>query len=87
MTKGKPDPEPYLRAATLLGVDIADCLVVEDAPSGGRAGFDAGARVLAVGALDWPFAPTCRVDDLTAVEAAVTSDGRLSISVAPVHLR
>jgi sugar-phosphatase len=43
---GKPDPEPYLRAATALGVDPADCLVVEDAPAGVAAGRAAGARVL-----------------------------------------
>ena len=32
--QGKPDPEPYLRAATALGVPAAACVVVEDAPAG-----------------------------------------------------
>src|SRR3954454_22443540 len=32
-TVGKPDPAPYLLAAEKLGVDPADCLVVEDAPA------------------------------------------------------
>jgi sugar-phosphatase len=45
---GKPDPEPYLKGAQLLGVPAADCLVVEDAPAGIRAGKAAGARVLAL---------------------------------------
>jgi sugar-phosphatase len=45
---GKPDPEPYLKGAQMLGVPAADCLVVEDAPAGIRAGKAAGARVLAL---------------------------------------
>ena len=45
---GKPDPEPYLKGAALLGVSPADCLVFEDAPAGIRAGKAAGARVLAL---------------------------------------
>jgi mannitol-1-/sugar-/sorbitol-6-phosphatase len=44
---GKPDPEPYLRGASLLGVSAADCVVVEDVPAGIRAGKAAGARVIA----------------------------------------
>ncbi|WP_406662238.1 HAD family phosphatase [Methanolobus sp. ZRKC3] len=31
---GKPDPEPYLKAADMLGLDARDCLVVENAPLG-----------------------------------------------------
>lgn len=45
---GKPDPEGYLKAAAALGYDIAQCLVVEDAPAGIEAGRAAGAHVLAV---------------------------------------
>jgi sugar-phosphatase len=45
---GKPDPEPYLKGAQILGVPAADCLVVEDAPAGIRAGKAAGARVVAL---------------------------------------
>ena len=44
---GKPDPEPYLKAAAKLGFVPADCIVVEDAPAGVRAGKAAGARVIA----------------------------------------
>jgi len=44
---GKPDPEPYLKAAAKLGFAAADCIVVEDAPAGVRAGKAAGARVIA----------------------------------------
>jgi sugar-phosphatase len=45
---GKPAPEPYLKGASLIGARPQDCLVVEDAPSGIRAGVAAGCRVLGV---------------------------------------
>jgi sugar-phosphatase len=45
---GKPDPEPYLKAAAKLGFAASDCVVVEDAPAGVRAGKAAGARVIAL---------------------------------------
>jgi sugar-phosphatase len=46
VANGKPHPEPYLKAAGLLAVDPRDCVVVEDAPAGIRAGKAAGARVI-----------------------------------------
>jgi sugar-phosphatase len=46
--RGKPDPEPYRRGAELIGRSAAECLVVEDAPSGVGAGIAAGCRVLGV---------------------------------------
>ncbi|XVV13212.1 HAD-IA family hydrolase [Actinoplanes sp. CA-131856] len=49
---GKPDPEGYLRAAELLGVDPGECLVVEDAEVGLRAARAAGARTAALRGLD-----------------------------------
>ena len=45
---GKPDPEPYLKGAELLGLSPLDCLVFEDAPAGVRSGKAAGARVMAL---------------------------------------
>jgi mannitol-1-/sugar-/sorbitol-6-phosphatase len=45
---GKPDPEPYLKAATLLGFAAAGCVVFEDAPAGIRSGKAAGAKVIAL---------------------------------------
>jgi len=46
--RGKPDPEPYLKGAALLGFPAADCVVFEDAPAGIRAGKAAGALVMAL---------------------------------------
>jgi mannitol-1-/sugar-/sorbitol-6-phosphatase len=45
---GKPDPEPYVKGAALLGFSPRDCVVVEDAAAGVRAGKAAGTRVAAV---------------------------------------
>ena len=49
--RGKPDPEPYRLGAKLIGTSgaaPAECMVVEDAPSGITAGVAAGCRVLGV---------------------------------------
>lgn len=48
VTKGKPDPEGYLKAADLLGVEPSSCIVFEDAPNGVEAGLNAGMKVVAV---------------------------------------
>ncbi|MBF4997174.1 HAD family phosphatase [Nocardia sp. BSTN01] len=45
---GKPAPDPYLRAAGLLGVAPEDCVAVEDSPTGSAAALAAGCRVLVV---------------------------------------
>jgi sugar-phosphatase len=49
---GKPDPAGYLKAAELLGVAPANCLVVEDAEVGLEAARAAGARTAALRDLD-----------------------------------
>jgi mannitol-1-/sugar-/sorbitol-6-phosphatase len=59
---GKPHPEPYLKAAGVLGAPAEDCVVVEDVPAGIRAGKAAGARVIA-------FQTTCKAADLRAAGA------------------
>ena len=46
VTKGKPDPEPYLMGAQKLGFDISECVVFEDAAAGIQAGLEAGAGLL-----------------------------------------
>jgi HAD superfamily hydrolase (TIGR01509 family) len=45
---GKPAPDPYLRAAELMGVDPADCLAIEDSVTGSAAAERAGCSVLVV---------------------------------------
>ncbi len=48
VTRGKPDPEPYLAGAAMLGFEPQDCLVFEDAPSGIRSAKAGGMVVIAV---------------------------------------
>lgn len=45
---GKPAPDPYLRAAALLGVEPEDCVAVEDSPTGSHSAATAGCAVLVV---------------------------------------
>lgn len=51
VARGKPDPEPYLRAAAELGIPIERAVVLEDSPNGVQAGWSAGATVVAVEAM------------------------------------
>ncbi|MFJ2114836.1 HAD-IA family hydrolase [Streptomyces sp. NPDC087850] len=48
VTRGKPDPEPFLLGARMLGVDPARCVVFEDAPAGLAAARAAGMRTVAL---------------------------------------
>ncbi|MGW0838046.1 HAD family hydrolase [Streptomyces prunicolor] len=81
VTRGKPDPEPYLLAARQLGVDPAGCVVFEDAPAGLQAGRAAGMITVALATtheaheLDADLV----VSDLSALSALV-SDGGVEIS-------
>ena len=62
ITRSKPDPEVFLKAAEFVSTPPADCLVVEDAVSGAEAGHAAGMKVACVGdaarkgAGDWNLA-------------------------------
>jgi len=87
--RGKPDPEPYLKGAALLGFRAAECVVIEDAPSGVRSGKAAGARVvalrtttsddelLAAGA-DWI------VNDCSAVRLLATTGNKIAFTLVDV---
>jgi mannitol-1-/sugar-/sorbitol-6-phosphatase len=76
---GKPAPDPYLEAARRLGVDPADCLVIEDAPAGIVAGRAAGMATLAVhGTVD----PALLQADLVA-----TSLADVAVAVLPDGIR
>ncbi|MFC8243261.1 HAD family hydrolase [Streptomyces chartreusis] len=82
ITRGKPDPEPYLLAARELGVDPADCVVFEDAPAGLAAGRAAGMTTVALTTTHQAHEVDADlvVKDLSALSALV-SDGRVEISV------
>lgn len=64
---GKPHPEPYLLAAKRLGVDITECVAVEDSVSGVESALASGAATIAIRRqLDFSAAPgLTRVGDLS----------------------
>lgn len=74
VTEGKPHPEAYLKGAEIVGVRPEDCVVIEDAPSGIRAGKAAGMTVVAV-------ATTHSGEDL--VEADAVAGSLAEIQVVP----
>lgn len=51
---GKPNPDPYLLGASRIGLDPADCLVLEDSIGGLTAGRLAGAKTLGIATLAEP---------------------------------
>ncbi|MSP78826.1 MAG: HAD family hydrolase [Dehalococcoidia bacterium] len=64
---GKPDPEIYISAAQQLGVRPEQCLVIEDSPTGIRAGKAAGMTVVAV------LTPYTHVLDLSRADHVIAS--------------
>ncbi len=67
VTHGKPHPETFLTAASLLGTEPARCLVLEDAPNGVNAAVAAGMPCLAI-----PGHETSH-DDLAGADAILES--------------
>lgn len=82
--RGKPDPEPFLAGAAMLGVDPARCVVFEDSASGADAAAAAGAQVVAVGAQRWRFEPVARIADLTAVAVVRADADGVTLALRPV---
>jgi beta-phosphoglucomutase len=52
VSKAKPDPEVFLRCASLLKVEPSVCLVFEDAQAGIEAALNGGMNVIGVGSSD-----------------------------------
>jgi beta-phosphoglucomutase-like phosphatase (HAD superfamily) len=48
--RGKPEPDLYLHAAGELGVDIGDCVIIEDSEIGATGALASGARVIGLAA-------------------------------------
>ena len=79
----KPDPEPYLTAARLLGVPIERCVAIEDSPAGVASAVAAGAAVLAVPS----EVPLDRADGVHLLESLTGADLELLARlVAPLDL-
>jgi len=76
VANGKPHPEPYLKGAKILGVEPSDCIVIEDSPSGSKAGHAAGCKVLAT-----TFSHT--VEQLAIADWIVESLSNVKITILP----
>ncbi|MDO5734908.1 MAG: HAD-IA family hydrolase [Propionibacteriaceae bacterium] len=86
VAEGKPAPDSFLRAATLLGFDPARTLVVEDAPAGIAAARAAGCMVLGI-ASSQPaenLAADAVVADLSEVAWQVADDGVVTLQTTTV---
>lgn len=70
ITRSKPDPEVFLLAAKLLGLDPAVCMVVEDADAGVEAALAGGMRVLGVGSAMNNLSATYRAETLEKADIA-----------------
>lgn len=78
VTRGKPDPQPYEKAAQMLGVSPWETLVFEDAPAGILSARRAGARIVAIG-LNGPIFADAAVHDFLDVSMSA-SNGEFVVS-------
>jgi len=62
ISRSKPDPEVFLLAASLLGAQPKDCLVVEDAESGIRAAKAGGFKTIGLGKNDYLIKADYRIE-------------------------
>ncbi|MFJ4919455.1 HAD-IA family hydrolase [Streptomyces sp. NPDC088725] len=82
VTASKPHPEGFLKGAAALGVDPADCVVLEDSEAGIAAARAAGTQVLGVGPRATAFSPDAHVTDLTQLRVT-TENGEIHLHVQP----
>ncbi|KDN79936.1 HAD-IA family hydrolase [Streptomyces olindensis] len=95
VTRGKPEPEGYLRAAAALGCPPEDAVVVEDSSAGVRAGLAGCGRTVVIGSLDayddvaprWADFRGFRVADRQPGRAGVTLDVPEPVAAGPVVRR
>jgi sugar-phosphatase len=81
VTRSKPDPEGFLLGAELLGIDPADCVVLEDSEAGTHAGLAAGMQVIGIGPATAAYGATVSVTDLTQLTVVSDPAGTLTITV------
>jgi len=73
--KGKPDPEIFLKTASMLGVKPSNCLVIEDASNGVQAAKAAGMKCIGY------KSATSRNQDFSTADLVVESLGELSLDI------
>jgi mannitol-1-/sugar-/sorbitol-6-phosphatase len=72
--RGKPDPEPYLKGAALLGFAPSECLVIEDTAAGIQAAKAAGMQAIGL-------ATTYPAHDLREADVVVRSCADIRVEV------
>ena len=84
VANGKPHPEPYLKAAELLGVDPKECLVIEDAPAGIQSAHAGGMKVIGLTST-YPASALSEADvvvrKLDGIQIAFDGARKLAVSV------
>ena len=89
VTRGKPNPEPYLKGARAVGVDPTSCVVFEDAPHGVLAAKAAGMKVIGI---PGTFVASelheadCLVESLRDVRAHLNGDHHLAIELSEMKM-
>jgi sugar-phosphatase len=80
--KGKPAPDCFLLGARKLGVDIADCLIFEDAPAGIEAARAAGADLIVVTATHPHETDTtdAKIPNYAGIGIMLADNGRMEIT-------
>jgi sugar-phosphatase len=81
---GKPHPEPYLKGAEVLGLNPAECVVIEDAPAGIRAAHAAGMKVIGLASTYPPSAlneADAVVQKLAQIHVATNAAGKLTLTL------
>jgi sugar-phosphatase len=85
VANGKPHPEPYLKGAELLGLNPAECLVIEDAPAGIQSAHSGGMKVIGL-ASTYPASALREADavveKLAQIQVSFDDARKLAISVA-----
>jgi mannitol-1-/sugar-/sorbitol-6-phosphatase len=84
VTRGKPHPEPFLLAAERLGLNAADCVVVEDSPVGVAAARAAGMCVIGVASTHQPSqleTADLVVNALAALRVQLFENGRAGLEI------
>lgn len=85
VARGKPDPEPYLKGAQIVGKVPEHCVVFEDSRSGIQAGVAAGALCVGVGKGNdlREVGAAHLISDFTGVQLMTTDNEALELRLTP----
>lgn len=79
VTRGKPDPEIYLKSAQALGLPPAQCIVIEDSLSGVEAAKNSGSKVIGI-------TTTHTSEELTGTDLVISDFSELNLDALKLIL-